>query len=865
LRDWPVRGRLVALIVVPTLVAVALGGVGVAEAARNAVGDRHAHTLAQLGSALTDLVQQAQNEQTAAAVYVASGRSAADLQALRASYAPVDAAAGPVRGLLAQIGDSYPETTRTRASTVAFRGTELRNLRSVMENSQLPVNVVISRYTDMITDLLALDDEIAVETADPSLGASVRALGAVSRDKMQLGVQRSLVAAALAAHRFELGGFAALTDAISAQKSAYNEFQVAATSAQAQQYAFAVTGKDVDETQTVLNQVTSSGGNWVATAPAGAAQIWSDAASGTMGKIRSVESALTAEITARAADLADSAMQRAVLAGVIALAVVIVVLAATVMVARSLVLPLRALRNGALTVADRRLPDLITRLRTQAPQDVEARVAPIEVDSADEIGQVARAFDEVHRVASRLAGEQAGLRDQVNALFVNLSRRSQTLVERQLDVIDSLEREEQDSVRLQKLFVLDHLATRMRRNGDNLLVLGGQEPNRRFTEAMPLFDVLRAAASEVERYELIDVAHDLPDVHVAESAVTDVVHLVAELLDNATVFSPPDERVRVRARPAERGGVQVEIVDQGLGMPAEDLAEANADLADPPLIQPGVSRRMGLFVVGRLARRHGIVVRLAAGRPHGLVVLAGLPPLVVVDPRRLAVPEPQNPFSTTETAVPGWPGQRWVAAMNAPGSSAASWFGEEPLPAITQSTEPVRASRRPLTSGGESSVGLPLRVPGANYVPGSLPAEDQDAPGEQGGASWEQSPDALRARFAAYQAGARRGHSAAERQVPGDRGQPAATGRARRPLTSGGESSVGLPLRVPGANYVPGSLRAEEDPATAEPTPPRQRGSQQTSWDSSPEALRARFAAYQAGARRGHHAAGRADREPTWP
>ncbi|GAB3004875.1 hypothetical protein GCM10017788_65110 [Amycolatopsis acidiphila] len=896
MRDWPVRRRLVALIVVPTVVVVALGTVGVVQAAQSAIGDRHAHTLAQLSSSLTELVDRIENEQTEAAVFVASGRSPAEGRALRSSYFPVDAAvAQPVRILLGQIGESYPAATKARAHAAAFRLGELANLRSAVENSQLPVNVVVSKYSDVITDLLALDDEIAGEAADPTVVASVRALGAVSRDKAQLGVQRSLVAAALTAHRFDLGGFAALTDAISAGNSAYNEFQGAATGAQAQQYAFVVTGQDVDQTQEVLNQVTSSGGSWVSSAPAGAPGVWSAAMSGTLGKIRTVERGLIGEITTRAADLAGSAVRRAVLAGAITLVVLIVALAATMMVARSLVLPLRALRKGALTVAGRRLPQLVTRLRTEAPEDVEIRVTPIEVDSADEIGQVARAFDEVHRVASRLAGEQAALRGQVNALFVNLSRRSQTLVERQLDVIDSLEQGEQDSQRLQKLFVLDHLATRMRRNGENLLVLGGQEPSRRFTEAMPLFDVLRAAASEVERYELIDVAQDLPHIHVAESMVTDLVHLVAELLDNATVFSPPDERVRVRARPAGRGGVQVEIVDRGLGMTAEDLAAANADLADPPVLQAGVSRRMGLFVVGRLARRHGIDVHLAPGRPHGLVVLVGLPPLAVVDRRKPTAPEKLPSPSAPEAPVPGWPGHRWIAAMNAAGPSATSWFGEDPLPAISRSPgEPAHAGNgfsaaapRALTSGGQSSVGLPLRVPGANYVPGSLrtdaqqdmavpQAREEPAEPTRQQASWEQGPDALRARFAAYQSGARRGHAAAGRgpapEQEADR-RPVLIRPSPRPLTSGGQSSVGLPLRVPGANYVPGSLHADtrQEAAVAQTRDEQAEPAGQASWEQGPDALRARFAAYQSGARRGHSAArrvdanARPDRDPTWP
>ena len=190
---------------------------------------------------------------------------------------------------------------------------------------------------------------------------------------------------------------------------------------------------------------------------------------------------------------------------------------------------------------------------------------PIGVDTHDEIGEVARAFDEVHREAVRLAGEEARLRSNVNAMFVNLSRRSQTLVERQITLIDGLEQGEQDEQRLGNLFKLDHLATRMRRNSENLLVLAGQDPPRRWSQPVKLVDVARASLSEVENYERVVL--QVPDgVSVAGQAVNDVIHLLAELVENALSFSPRETRVTVSGSRIDGGGVMLSITDSGIGM-----------------------------------------------------------------------------------------------------------------------------------------------------------------------------------------------------------------------------------------------------------------------------------------------------------
>jgi hypothetical protein len=280
---------------------------------------------------------------------------------------------------------------------------------------------------------------------------------------------------------------------------------------------------------------------------------------------------------------------------------------------------------------------MVRRLSESEGGDASADIEPIGVTSTDEIGEVARAFDQVHREAVRLAADEAMLRGNLNAMFVNLSRRSQSLIERQLSLIDNLEQTEQDADRLSSLFRLDHLATRMRRNSENLLVLAGHEAaSRRWSQPVPLVDVLRAAISEIEQYERV-VLNVQPGIQVIGQAVNDVVHLVAEIVENATTFSPEDTQVYVTGQPLTSGGVLLDITDNGVGISEQEMAHANWRLDNPPVVDVAVSRRMGLFVVGRLAARHGVRVRLRHAQSGGLTALIWLPESV-------AAPESGQPL-----------------------------------------------------------------------------------------------------------------------------------------------------------------------------------------------------------------------------
>ncbi len=340
---------------------------------------------------------------------------------------------------------------------------------------------------------------------------------------------------------------------------------------------------------------------------------------------RKMESSLSDTAVTEASGIASDAQRDAYITGAIVVVALLLAFILASAVARQMSRSMRQLRNAAFGIAEQRLPMLVDQLSRTDPGRVDTRVAPIPINTTDEIGEVARAFDQVHREAVRLAAEQALLRGNINAIFTNLSRRNQSLIEGQLTLITDLENNEADPDQLENLFRLDHLATRMRRNGENLLVLAGEEPGRRWDQPVPLVDVLRAASSEVEQYERIELS-GVPEAEIHGRAVTDLVHLLAELLENATTFSSPQTKVRVTATRLPDGRVMIEIHDKGIGLTAEDFADINHKLANPPTVDAAISQRMGLFVVGRLSDRHGIRVQLRpSGEQAGTTSLVMLP------------------------------------------------------------------------------------------------------------------------------------------------------------------------------------------------------------------------------------------------
>nr|MDQ3578724.1 nitrate- and nitrite sensing domain-containing protein [Actinomycetota bacterium] len=335
-------------------------------------------------------------------------------------------------------------------------------------------------------------------------------------------------------------------------------------------------------------------------------------------------------------DRADEKFFEVIVGSLIALLAVItgIVLAVRIsrrLVNKALVTRLDELKNDALKLAHERLPSIVDRLRQGERVDVGAEVPPLDYGT-DEIGQVADAFNAAQYTAIAAAVKESQAREGVNRVFLGIAHRHQGLVHRQLKILDKMEREEENPEHLDSLFQLDHLATRARRNAENLIILAGEQPGRQWRKPVRLLDILRAAVAETEQYVRVRV-RQVPDLALNGVAVADTIHLVAELVDNAASFSPPRSQVEVYTSQVS-GGVVVEIEDHGLGMTAEDREQANQMLAHPPEFDAMALRgesRLGLFVVARLAARRAIRVELRESPYGGTVALVFIPSDIVAE------------------------------------------------------------------------------------------------------------------------------------------------------------------------------------------------------------------------------------------
>ncbi|MCC5953536.1 MAG: nitrate- and nitrite sensing domain-containing protein [Acidimicrobiia bacterium] len=354
----------------------------------------------------------------------------------------------------------------------------------------------------------------------------------------------------------------------------------------------------------------------------------------TFGAVPSLadgEETIIDEVLLTAQEQASSAQRAALLYGVFALGAVLIALTIAILVARATTGPLRKLTGAAYTLSTERLPALVERLRNpeqDTGESLSANLKPIDIDSRDEIGQLADAFNSIQQVTVEVAEEQSQLlRKGIGDIFINLARRNQTLLDRQIEFIDQLESNEEDPDQLDNLFKLDHLATRMRRNAESLLVLAGAEPPRRRGRPVALADVVRVAIGEVEDFARIQIL-SLDEATVGGNVAVDLAHLLSELMENATHFSPPDTMVEVVGQRAD-GGYVLSVTDQGIGMGADQLAEANTQLAKPPLVGLALSRSLGFIVIGRLAQRFDVQVKLTASPSGGVTALVSLPADIV--------------------------------------------------------------------------------------------------------------------------------------------------------------------------------------------------------------------------------------------
>lgn len=626
-RDWSVRAKLAAVLLIPAIAALSVGVFRVTDLLSRAGDFGTDAVVSEAQESAADLAAEIGREQVVVVADVSGATATATtLPPRQEQQAATDAAATRTLELVGEVEAAGDLERRTRALQNALdQLTQIRQATAGDTAGGLQPAQVARAYHQVSGSALALGDALVSSVTDDELQSLAQASQSLTATNRQVALEDSFVLAIAAVGPDALDP-AELRGAVTDRADAFAGFQARATAEQQARYSSAFMN---DEGQArsarfaeVLRTVTAGGD------PGVAPEEWTAVAVPSAAAGEAVRQELSAEQVSQALSLRDDTRAQAVQETIVVLLLLALGLAVTLLAAASILRPLRRLRADAITIAEERLPQAIQRIREAGP-DSDIQVQPVDIRSREEIGQVARAFDAVHVEAIRLAAEQEQLRRNVNELFVNLSRRSQALVERQLALIDRLENDEQDPDQLSQLFRLDHLAARMRRNNDNLMVLAGSDASRGGGRALRVVDVVRAAVSETEQYERVTV-RATPGVTVAAATSHDLVHLLAELLDNATVFSAPDTSVTVDVEGSSADGMRIEVADQGLGIPHNDLDEFNSKLAEPPVVDAGVPRQMGLFVVAHLARRHGIRVWLRPGAGgRGTVAVVEVPPAVL--------------------------------------------------------------------------------------------------------------------------------------------------------------------------------------------------------------------------------------------
>jgi signal transduction histidine kinase len=805
LENWRVSWRLIALIAVPTAMGLAFAGIQVSMAERNAQTMGRVERLAVLGQQITGLAQAMEDERDQTAGFIAHNRPAAGKPGLTRQYAVTNRWAARVRPLIHQLGHGFLPQTLANGRAVLTSINELPALRQDAVEGISPGLSTIDAYTAALANLFSFNDGIAQQTGNAAFANDVRTLSALSQLKDQASQQRAILYTAFVAGQFTPADQTELVAAQAQQATQLQAFDASATALQSELLSRVVAGPLMNQGET-LEQTTvanSSNGTALNLLP-GTSHAWYADMSYTIGRMRLVEQDLAGQVVGSARALHSNAERTAAETGGVALLALLLVLLITVLIARSMLGPLRRLKEGALDIAETGLPAEVRELTDALDTGRPLLVRPIDVLSDDEIGQVARAFDQVHREAVRLAGEEARLRSSVSAMFVSLSRRSQSLLERLLRLIDSLELGEEDPERLSNLFRMDHLATRMRRNSENLLMLAGHEAPRRWAEPVPLVDVLRAASSEIEQYERIEL-NVQPDVAVVGAGVADTVHLLAELLENATTFSAKTTRITASGHRLTGGGAVIEITDHGMGIPGQVLAGLNYRLANPPVADVAVSRHMGLFAVAHLAARHSIQVELHSPASGGTVAQVRLPASLTSPEGAAAGGRPRTGLRLA--ARPGPRGPQYV-----PGRFASGPVPDPPLltaaldqATLDQATLDHAALDHATLTASSAGTGPRPAATGPNVIipPASGPAQGSGLPIYQ---SLESDWFRARGRGMVRRDETWAGAPAAEPRSwtsPGDDGWRAAA--AITTPATGGTTAAGLPKRVPQANLVPGS------------------------------------------------------------
>ncbi|WP_308013879.1 nitrate- and nitrite sensing domain-containing protein [Streptantibioticus parmotrematis] len=841
-----------------------------------------AHVTDRVGYPVEDAVEALSTERKDAMVFLADPHDAGALADLRAAGQHTDNAIAVVRtnSRSQHIPQQLDPDSRRRLDALLAQASQLQGLRSQVASGKLSPSAAYASYNGFVdpyfTFFLGLNPLQNVQ-----LDRQSRVLTQLSMAREAVSREDSLYSAALVAGRMTRADQRAFSDAVSEQRliyATYPQLLTAADAALFDDYWRSSTGQALhDDEERVLDAQPSDATRQVTAAD------WRTTASSVLSDLSSLDRQAGDDYKQRVHPYAVGVLVRAGVAGGFGLLAVVISVVVSFRVGRGLARDLSALRKEAQEASGTRLPRVMRRLAAGEDVDIETEVPRLEFPD-DEMGAVGKALNTLQRAAVEAAVRQADMRRGVSDVFVNLARRNQVLLHRQLTLLDAMERRTEAGEELADLFKLDHMTTRMRRHAEGLVILSGAAPSRQWRKPVPLMDVVRAAVAEVEDYERIEVRR-LPRLAVAGPAVGDLTHLLAELVENATVFSPPHTTVQVHGQHVANGYV-LEIDDRGLGMTPEALLDANLRLAETPEFELSDTDRLGLFVVSRLAQRQGVRVSLRPS-PYGGTTAVVLVPTALLT-------EAGDDAATGEQALPDGAEHTARQARPALGVGDADGVPDEiVLPVRTARVEAAGASREafrewgmlPGSPGDTDALGdddaharddtgaarLPRRRPPRTARRFDRPDADGAGTASHPGNRTGDHPDSADAGLAEQHQQAEDATVPAPRGERHDDGRPAARpapddaplprrrrrvpaqaarprADADRPATDSGAGAPvggGLPKRVRQASLAP-QLRADDTTQTRQPAPQEPAGA-----DRDADELRSRMASLQRGWQRG--------------
>ncbi len=832
-RSWSIRSKIISLVAVPIAALTALWifattlTLGPALSLLSAQG-----LLDDIGRPGETVVSALQQERRLSLVYLAGKSSPERLATQRTA---TDNAIAEFRRRSAATETSDLLAGRLAQLDQAFAvlpsGRDFIDRRDMDKAGALGLyNGVIDSAFRAFAVLIALPDE--------QLGREARAVTSLGRAREVLARADALVGGVFAGGRFGEEEHGQLVQIVGTQRYLYENAVADLPDEDRAEYTRLTEGSAFTQLSAMLDTLVSKGRD--GGAPPVVATAWQSSYDQVQHDLRDFELDASDRLADRTVPVATGILIRLGLAGVLGLVAVTIALYISLRVGRELIRRLIGLRSAALELADERLPTLIGRLRRGQEVDVEAESPSLEF-GADELGQVGHAFAAVQRTAVTSAVDEAVLRRGLSEVFLNIARRSQTLLHRQLALLDKMERRTTDPDELGDLFRIDHLATRMRRHAEDLVVLAGAAPGRGWRVPVPMIDVIRGAVSEVEDYPRVTIMAIEPAA-VAGRAVADVIHLLAELIENATSFSPPHTKVRVAGQTVPNG-YAIEIEDRGLGMPPEAIAEANQRLSEPPEFDPANSARLGLFVVSQLGARHGVRVQLRPSPYGGVTAVALLPTaLIAAGTGALALPG-RTPAAVEAPAAlpervdegvlvgaeesPVWTVPDVGATSGGDGTSSGAWSSS---PGATWPTALSGGLTAPAAPPPRQPIATPPPFSPPSTLPSSIPPSAAPASPSPSPAEFAAQPTPLLG--LPVQRRRRPPEEATTELVIGDDGLP------RRNRQRHLAPQLRRPVDEPSGGFATG-LGGPTSPTSA---PPAAR---------DPEEVRARMSAMQAGTARG--------------